>query len=128
MRPSRLTKTVQWIERDHPGLSVHVVSFTDLILVILSWSHVLSNARGRQSFLQAWQAILNGKDDEVRAFMPYEEDPISYLAKSGDPRDHFLYDIALTGIWSVLSVVDYIHGILFYSKDWTHGSLPKSVD
>lgn len=116
-RPGRPTKLAQWIETDHPGLSVHVVSFTDATLVTLSWNHVFFDALGRQSLLQAWQAVLNGRDDEVPDFITYEKDPIVSLAEGGDPRDHVLYGLALTGIWFILFVMSFIYEVVVHSKE-----------
>lgn len=116
-RPGRPTKLEQWIEQGHPGLSVHVVSFTDATLVTLSWNHVFFDALGRQDFLLAWQAVMNGKDDEVPTFIPYEEDPLVCLAQDADPRDHVLYGLALTGIWFVLFVMSFIYEVVVHSKE-----------
>jgi len=116
-RPGRPTKLEQWIEQGHPGLSVHVVSFTDATLVTLSWNHVFFDALGRQDFLLAWQAVLNGKDDEVLRFIPYEEDPLLSLAEGANPRDHVLYGLALTGIWFVLFVMSFIYEVVVHSKE-----------
>lgn len=114
------------METDHPALSVHVISFTDATLVTLSWTHVFFDALGRQSLLQAWQAVLNGRDDEVPAFIPYEEDPIVGLADGADPRDHILYGFALTGIWFIFFVISYIYEVVVHSETERMVRFPKA--
>ncbi|KAK3209909.1 hypothetical protein GRF29_44g1037238 [Pseudopithomyces chartarum] len=116
-RPGRPTKLKEWTETDHPGLSIHVASFTDATLVTLSWSHVFFDALGRQSFLQAWLAVLDGRDDEVPEFTPYEEDPIVSIAEGGRPWEHIHYGHVLTGIWYVLFVICFIYEMVVYKKE-----------
>jgi hypothetical protein len=116
-RPGRPTKLKEWTETDHPPLSIHVTSFTDATLVTLSWSHVFFDALGRQSFLQAWLAVLDGRDDEVPEFTPYEEDPIVSIAEGGRPWEHIHYGHVLTGIWYVLFVICFIYEMVVYKKE-----------
>lgn len=116
-RPGRPTKIAEWTKADHPALSVHVVSFTDATLVTLSWGHVFFDALGQQSFLQAWQAVLEGRDEDVPTFIPYEEDPLVAIAEGADARNHVLFRSALAGIWFVLFVVRIIYGIVVHSKE-----------
>jgi hypothetical protein len=118
--PGHPTNIAQWMKRDHPALSVHVVSFTDATLITLSWNHLLFDTLGLQSFLQAWQAVLNNRDDEVPTFVPFEEDPIADMAANADPRDYSLYELTLTGIWFFLFILGYIYEILVHSKEATH--------
>lgn len=116
-RSDRPTKMKEWIDRDHPGLSVHVTSFTDATLVTLSWSHVLFDALGRQSFLNAWLAVLDGRDDDVMDFIPYEEDPIVSLAEGGKPWEHIHYGRALAGVWYILFIICFIYEIVVHKKE-----------
>ncbi|KAF2995038.1 hypothetical protein E8E13_000637 [Curvularia kusanoi] len=113
-RPKKMS---QWIETDHPALSVHITSFTDATLISLSWNHVLFDALGRQSLLDAWQAALNGRDQDIPACIAPEEDPIARLAEGADPREHYLYSLALTGVWFALFVIGYIYELVMHSKE-----------
>ena len=116
-RPGRPTKLAQWIEADHPALSIHVVSFTDATLVTLSWGHVFFDALGRQSFLQAWQAVLDRREEDVPNLIPYEEDPIVSLAEGANPSDHVFYTSALTGVWWILFILSFIWEVVVHSKE-----------
>jgi hypothetical protein len=116
-RPGRPAKMADWTTTDHPPLSVHVISFTDATLVTLSWPHVFSDAAGIQSLLQAWVAVLEGREEEVASFMPFEEDPIVTIAADAKTSSHVLFSTALTGIWFFLFVIGYIYELVVHSKE-----------
>ncbi|KAJ8109765.1 hypothetical protein OPT61_g7216 [Boeremia exigua] len=115
-RPDRPKKLAQWTGTDHPALSVHVTSFTDATLVTMSWNHVQFDAMGQQSLLQAWQAVLNGKEESVPKCVPYEHDPLVGLAADASPREHHLYAFALTGIRFFFFVIAYLYELFVYPK------------
>ncbi|CAN9107227.1 unnamed protein product [Alternaria sp. RS040] len=73
-----------WIHTDKAQLGLHVVSFKDTTLVTLTWLHTLLDAMGRQALLKAWQAVLEGRDDDVPEFWGFAFDP---LAQLGAPLD-----------------------------------------
>lgn len=116
-RPGRPTKLKEWTETDHPGLSLHVTSFTDATFVTLSWCHVFFDALGRQSLFQAWQAVLDGREDEVPECIPYEEDPVVSIAEDANPQDHVLYKRAITGIWVFLFILSFIYEMVVHRKE-----------
>ena len=116
-RPDRPKKLKEWTETDHPGLSLHVTSFTDATFVTLSWSHIFFDALGRQSLFQAWLAVLDGREEDVPECIPYEEDPVVGIAGDAKPEDHVLYKYALTGIWALLFVLSFIYELLVHRKD-----------
>lgn len=116
-RPDHPTKITDWIESDHPALSVHVVSFTDATLVSLSWPHVLWDALGQRSLLQAWTAVLDGREEDVPSFVPYEEDPMLSVPGTAKPTDHVLYASALTGLWFIMFVISFIYEMVVHSKE-----------
>ncbi|KAF9698313.1 hypothetical protein EKO04_003352 [Ascochyta lentis] len=116
-RPGHPTKLIDWTEKDHPALSVHVVSFTDATLITLSWPHVFFDALGRQSLLQAWTAVLDGREEDVPVFVPYKDDPIVAIAEGAKPSDYVLFTSALTGIWFVLFIINFIFEILIHPKE-----------
>ncbi|KAJ4312152.1 hypothetical protein N0V94_007590 [Neodidymelliopsis sp. IMI 364377] len=106
-----------WTTTDHPPLSVHVISFTDATLVTLSWPHVFSDAAGIHNLLEAWVAVLEGREEEVPSLMPFEEDPVVSIAANAKSSDHILSSTALTGIWFFLFVIGYIYELIVHSKE-----------
>ncbi|UPX15718.1 uncharacterized protein EKO05_0006158 [Ascochyta rabiei] len=113
-RPERPTEMVDWTEKDHLALSVHVVSLTNATLVNLSWPHVFLDALGRQRLLQAWLAVLDGRED-APIFVPYKDDPIVANAEGANPSNYVHFASALTGIWFILFVI-----IFFFKMETGH--------
>ncbi|KAJ4342351.1 hypothetical protein N0V95_006946 [Ascochyta clinopodiicola] len=85
--------------------------------VTLSWPHVFFDALGRQSLLQAWMAVLDGREKDVPMFVPYENDPIVAIAEGADPSDYVHFASALTGFWFILFVINFVFEVLVHSKE-----------
>jgi hypothetical protein len=68
-----------WIYTDKAQLGLHVVNFEDATLVTITWLHTLLDAMGRQALLRAWQAVLEGREDDVPEFWGYDFDPLEKL-------------------------------------------------
>jgi hypothetical protein len=116
-RPGHASIFSGWIDSDLPALSVHVVSFDDATLLTISWSHVFLDALGRQSLLQAWTSVLDGREEDVPAFMPFHVDPAHEIARGGDPKKHIMSHYALTGIWFAMFVVGYLYELFVHSAE-----------
>jgi hypothetical protein len=116
-RPGHASVFSDWIDSDLPALSVHVVSFDDATLLTISWSHVFLDALGRQSLLQAWTSVLDGREEDVPAFMPFHVDPAHAIARGGDPKKHIMSHYALTGIWFAMFVVGYLYELFVHSAE-----------
>lgn len=112
--PDHASKFSDWADTDHPALSVHVVSFDDATLLTISWPHVFLDALGRQSLLQAWIAVLDGREEDVPAFVPFHIDPAHEIAKGGDPKKHVLYNCVLKGIWFAMFVAGYLYELIVH--------------
>ena len=115
--PGHATAFFSWLESDIPPLSVHVVSFKDATLLTLSWTHVFFDAMGRQSLLKAWIAVLDEREDEIPAFVPFHIDPAKDIARGGEPSSHIFYKHALTGFWFALFVVSYMYELFVHSAE-----------
>ncbi|KAI8939528.1 hypothetical protein NX059_003297 [Plenodomus lindquistii] len=74
-----------WLYTDTPQLGLHVVTFTDATFVTLSWGHTLLDAMGRRALLDAWVAVLDGRDDDVLEFFGYDSDPLDTLGAPVPP-------------------------------------------
>ncbi|RMZ70519.1 family regulatory [Pyrenophora seminiperda CCB06] len=68
-----------WIGTDKAQLGLHVVNFKDKTLVTLCWLHTLLDAMGRRALLEAWTAVLSGREGDVKDFWGWEEDPLEKL-------------------------------------------------
>ena len=80
MRPDNGPKELEdYLNTDRPQLSLHVVSFTDVTLVSLTWPHTLWDAMGRREFLLAWTAVLAGSTGDVPQVYGADEDPLRGL-------------------------------------------------
>jgi hypothetical protein len=80
-----------WIYTDKAQLSLHIVNFDDTTLVTITWLHTLLDAMGRSALLRAWQAVLEGRDDDVPEFIGYDTDPFASLG-SNVTEDYVLKD------------------------------------
>ena len=116
-RPGHGSTFSHWTDTDEPALSVHVVSFNDATLLTISWSHVFLDALGRQSLLHAWTSVLDGREEDVPAFVPFNVDPAPEIARGGDPKKHIMYHYALTGIWFAMFVVGYLYELFVHSAE-----------
>ncbi|USP73357.1 uncharacterized protein yc1106_00631 [Curvularia clavata] len=68
-----------WIYSDKAQLGLHIVNFQDATLVTLTWLHALLDGMGRRALLNAWVAVLEGRDDDVPEFWGYDFDPLEDL-------------------------------------------------
>ncbi|KAL4799578.1 hypothetical protein BDV19DRAFT_261542 [Aspergillus venezuelensis] len=67
-------------DKDTPVLGLRVNSFTDRTIVTLQWQHVAFDALGLQYVVEGWNAMLWGRDDEIRTPCGTEEDPFHIFA------------------------------------------------
>ncbi|KAK1519533.1 uncharacterized protein CCOS01_11184 [Colletotrichum costaricense] len=112
MRRSDGPKSMQdYIYRDEPQLSLHIVSFDDATLVSLTWLHTLWDGIGRQELLTAWTAILEGRDDDVKVFHGFDTDPLAELGKN--TAEPFVLADQRLSVWGLARIVlQYIWDIL----------------
>jgi hypothetical protein len=68
-----------WIYSDKAQLGVDIINFQDATFVTLTWLHTFLDAMGRHALLRAWQAVLEGRDDDVPPFIGYDTDPLTPL-------------------------------------------------
>ena len=126
-RPDGPTNLDDYIFRDEPQLSLHVVSFEDATLVSLSWPHTLLDAGGRNALLSAWSQVLRGEESEVPPLHGFDQDPLATLGDKVSNRPHILANRLLKGINMVFFALLYLFEILWYSKTESHViSLPSS--
>ncbi|KAI5365964.1 putative transferase [Septoria linicola] len=115
--PDHPTCLDDWIYSDRPPLSLRLVTFTDASLLTLSWSHTLLDAVGRQSLLEAWIAVLEGREQDVPPIIGFKDDPALNMGKTSKPEQHVLYKRMITGFRFFLFVVYFILEKVLHPKE-----------
>ncbi|CZR65590.1 uncharacterized protein PAC_15490 [Phialocephala subalpina] len=72
--PSAPKTIKELIDRDAPILSIHVTTFTDSTVVVISWPHVLMDAMGLQALMRNWSLVLNNKAASVSPVLGTQDD------------------------------------------------------
>lgn len=75
-------------------LGLRVNSFTDATIVTLQWQHVAFDALGMQYVVEAWCAMLWGKESDILTPLSPDSDPFDVLAQGTRPatEQHVLAD------------------------------------
>ncbi|KAI9147834.1 lysR family regulatory protein [Paramyrothecium foliicola] len=90
-----------YLRSDRPQISLRVESFEDATLVSLAWPHTLMDAGGRKDLLEAWQAVLEGRDDDVKPLCGAAADPLATLGQQ--PGETFaMADKRLSGLQMIM--------------------------
>ncbi|KAI0149969.1 hypothetical protein F4776DRAFT_659859 [Hypoxylon sp. NC0597] len=109
--PRRLS---DYLYSDLPQLSLHIVSFTDATIVSLSWPHTLLDAMGRKELLDAWIAVLEGRDEDVKPLHGVLHDPLESLGM--DPHEPYvLAHRRLSPLQALMFAISYIWTTFFWS-------------
>ncbi|KAF2641247.1 lysR family regulatory protein [Massarina eburnea CBS 473.64] len=82
--PSRIE---DYYYSDRPQLGVHVTSFADATLVTLSWMHTFLDSMSQATIIDAWTAVLEGRDEDVPEFFGEKRDPLGTLGARLDLDD-----------------------------------------
>ncbi|KAK5637453.1 hypothetical protein RRF57_013168 [Xylaria bambusicola] len=105
-----------YIYRDEPQLSMHIVSFEDATLVTLGWLHTFLDAMGRRELIQAWIAVLEGRDSDVKPLLGVYDDPLKNFGLR--PQQPFMYaHQRVTGWRRAIFVMRYIFEMAWYPKE-----------
>ncbi|KAI0975769.1 hypothetical protein F4678DRAFT_469588 [Xylaria arbuscula] len=107
-----------YIHRDEPQLSMHIVSFEDALLVTLSWPHTFLDAMGRRELIQAWIAALEGRDGDVKPLLGVYDDPLKDFGL-GPQQPYMLANQALTGWNKAIFILRFIFEMVWYPKEET---------
>ncbi|KAJ5880346.1 uncharacterized protein N7473_011399 [Penicillium subrubescens] len=78
-RPDSPKKLEDWIYNDRPQLDIHLIVTRNATLLKLAWLHTFMDASGRASLLNAWAAVLRGREDQVPPFLGFFKDPLADL-------------------------------------------------
>ncbi|KAI0882242.1 uncharacterized protein GGS22DRAFT_170532 [Annulohypoxylon maeteangense] len=110
--PRRLA---DYLYSDLPQLSLHIVTFTDATVVSLSWPHTLLDAMGRRALLDAWIAVLEGRDDDVKPLAGVLQDPLEPLG-SNPEEPYVLAHRRLSPLQALMFAISYIWTTLFWAR------------
>ncbi|KAI0539496.1 hypothetical protein GGR58DRAFT_234925 [Xylaria digitata] len=105
-----------YIYRDEPQLSMHIVSFEDATLVTLSWPHTFLDAMGRRELIQAWIAVLEGRNGDVKPLLGVYDDPLKDFGL-GPQQPYMFAHRALTGWNKAVFILRFILEMVWYPKE-----------
>ncbi|KAM7220385.1 hypothetical protein V8F06_004164 [Rhypophila decipiens] len=114
-----------YLQSDHPQISLHVVSFRDATLVAVKIPHFSTDIIGWHHLLHNWSLVLSGLEDQVQPFGGFDEDiteRIAHLSIPDKPSEKSSPDIELaghkqlTGLDMFLFVLRLLWAILFGPK------------
>jgi hypothetical protein len=84
------TKLKDWIYSDKAQLGLEIINLSDATFVTITWLHTLLDAMGRHALLRAWQAVLEGRDDDVPPFIGYDTNPFADLGSEKTTTEEFV--------------------------------------
>lgn len=105
-----------YLYRDESQLSMHIVSFEDATLVTLAWPHTFLDAMGRRELFQAWIAVLEGRDDDIKPLLGVYEDPLKDFG-TGSQQPYMLAHRAVTGWKKAVFIIRFIFEMIWYPKE-----------
>ena len=116
-----------YIYSDQPQISAHVVSFDDATLLSFTWGHWILDAMGKAAFLNAFQLVLNGQEEQVPAFRGFDFDPMEDFGVQVPPVKHVLADKIVKGFGFYSFVLRYLWAqIVPWKTVWHTVCLPAS--
>ncbi|KAE8157211.1 hypothetical protein BDV40DRAFT_308887 [Aspergillus tamarii] len=109
-----------WIYSDRPQLHVHVTVFQDATLLTVSYLHTLFDAVARTNFFKAWIAVLDGREEEVPPFVPFDQDPLCDLGKDVPRESYTHFGRLVAGLSLVLFGLRYLFELFWFRKEEEH--------
>lgn len=100
-----------WTHSDKAQLGLDIANFQDATLVTITWLHTLMDALGLHTLLDAWIAVLEGRDEDVPELWDYDVD---YLEELGTLQNEEDEEKKQHSVWAAASSL----------KDWI-SRLPK---
>jgi hypothetical protein len=97
-----------WLHSDRPPLSVHVGSFHDATLLTLTFSHMVLDACGVAELMTAWLCVLEGREEEIKPFLGFAEDPLQKAVGRVPKEKHMFYD----QVAGPLGLANFVVGVL----------------
>ena len=89
-----------WTHSDKAQLGLDIANFQNATLVTVTWLHTLMDALGLHTLLQAWIAVLEGRDEDVPELWDYDIDYLEELGTLSNEEDekkqHSVWTAALS--------------------------------
>lgn len=76
-----------YVKRDIPLISLHVISYADATLVTLTWPHALTDGVGWIGMIKNWCKVLAGSKDQIEDLGGLHEDPLTKMDTYNGPDD-----------------------------------------
>ncbi|KAJ5965041.1 uncharacterized protein N7479_004917 [Penicillium vulpinum] len=114
--PDGPRELADWIYTDRPQLHIHAALFQDTTLLTISYIHTFIDAISRANFFHAWIAVLRGQEEEVPAFVPYDQDLLYTLGKDTPRQSYSNFGRVLSGLSLVIFGLRYMFEILWFPK------------
>ncbi|KAJ9207338.1 hypothetical protein DTO164E3_612 [Paecilomyces variotii] len=102
-----------WLSSDSPQLGIRIITFEDGTLVTISFLHSLMDMMGLHAVLEAWTAVLDGREQEVKPFEGFAHDPLAGLSETRTRvvQKYVFADTVIIGWAWLLFAVRYILGV-----------------
>ncbi|KAM7202680.1 hypothetical protein V8F33_002606 [Rhypophila sp. PSN 637] len=72
-----------YLNGDHPQISLHCVTFRDATLITMKSPHTMTDAMGRHALIQNWSRTLAGREYDVPKLAGSREDVVTRVADLG---------------------------------------------
>ncbi|KAJ5659176.1 transcriptional regulator sdnM [Penicillium longicatenatum] len=106
----------EMVRKGLPSISLHITSFRDATLVALIWPHVLMDAIGAKSLLEAWSSVLAGREEDVPPVLGAREDMLrstGAMHEGDTPEEFGLEKWRLKGISMIMFLLRFV-----WNKFW----------
>ncbi|KAF2444348.1 lysR family regulatory protein [Karstenula rhodostoma CBS 690.94] len=118
-----------WLYADRAQIVLHLVFFEDATLITFTWLHTFLDAISLHTLIDAWTAMLEGREQDIPEFYGEFEDPLATLGVTPDPKlsgegfeeeDFILKDCVVAGWKFILFVFYMLWDLLIYRKEEIH--------
>ena len=106
-----------WLYSDKPLLVFHVVSFQDATLVNITWLHVVMDAMGLSSFVNALSLELSGEGDKIPPFQGFDKDPLGSLGETPACNKYVLYDMMFSTMQQLIFAFWLVIELMWHRKE-----------
>ncbi|KAJ4017479.1 hypothetical protein NW752_001385 [Fusarium irregulare] len=104
-----------YLQSDHPQLTLHIVSFTDATLVSICWPHIAVDGVSLGHIGHAWSLALAGRMSEIPPMLSAGDDPMATAGRDPDfTQSHPLEEQQITGWRMYLFAFYYIFDLLWW--------------
>ncbi|RLL97470.1 hypothetical protein CFD26_105747 [Aspergillus turcosus] len=112
LSPDGPRKLDDYIKSDRPVFAVHAVTFNNCTILTVSFSHVVADGVSFGILLEAWMAVLRGREGDVPPFSGYRDDHLAKLPLRASPApyihlDRLLKPVGLAG-FIIREIIEYL--------------------